>query len=85
MNLIITINNAQMQALKRDPTYRCTNDNGKENSERSDFKGEKRIPCVVTAKIQLTSSVKSQILNKEISFQDSDHGRASKRAILDWF
>ena len=43
------------------------------------MKREKRIPCVVTAEIQLTSSMKSQTLNKEKSFQDSDHGRASEQ------
>ena len=40
---------------------------------------EKRIPRVVNAEIQLISSMKSQTLNKEKSFQDSDHGRASER------
>ena len=53
----------------------------KENLERSKSKGEKKIPCVVTAEIQLTSmkSMKSQTLNKEKSFLDYDHGRASER------
>ena len=43
------------------------------------MKREKRTLCVVKAEIQLNSSMKSQTLNKEKSFQDSDRGRASER------
>ena len=36
-----------------------TNDNGKEILERNESKGEKRISCVVTTKIQLTRNMKN--------------------------
>ena len=58
----------------RGQIYRCTNDNTKKNLER---KGENTLWRHV--KIQLTSSMKSQTLNKEKSFQDFDHEQASKR------
>ena len=80
MNLIITINNAQMRTINK------VKFKGAQVIERkiwrSEMKREKRISCVVTAEIQLTSSMKSQILNKEKSFLDSNHRRASERFLI---
>ena len=49
INLIITINNArQMQIINESNIH-------KENLERNELKGEKRLRSVVTAEIQLTT------------------------------
>ena len=80
MNLmIITINNAQMQAVNEAKFKDAQMTMEKENLEKGKLKGKKKMPCVVTAKMQLISSMKSQTLNKKKSFQDSDHRRANER------
>ena len=62
----------------RGQIYWCTNDNRKKISGEVKLKGKKKIHSVLTVEIQLTSSMKSQTLHKEKSFQYSDHRRASE-------
>ena len=79
MNLIVkTIDNAQMQTICEAKFIGAQIIIEKKIKGEVKLKGEKRISWVVTTEIQLTSSMKSQTLNKKKSFQDSDHGRASK-------
>ena len=68
MNLIITINNAQMIIEK-------------ENLGKNEIKWREENTCIVTVKIQLTSSKnkKKTNLEQEKSFQDTDPRRASER------
>ena len=80
MNLIIiTINNAQMRAICEAKFKDAQMTIERKISREVILKEEKRMLCVVTVKIQLTSSIKSQTLSKEKSFQDFVHGRVSER------
>ena len=76
MNLITTFINANYKLAKFKGAQMIIE---KKNLVRSEVKSRKRIPCVVMAETQLISSIKSQTLNKEKSFQDSDYVRTSER------
>ena len=67
MNLLITINNAQMRTIYETKFISAQMIREKKIQREVKLKREKRIPCVVTVKIQLTSIMKSQTLNKEKS------------------
>ena len=78
MKLIVTINNAQMRTIHEDK-FGYTNNNRKENLEKSEIKNrEKNTLCRHGENPTDQQSLnKSQTLNKEKFFQDSDQGRAS--------